>query len=402
MTHRPRTTAGHVAGLLSPAVAVTGRLSLERGAAPRLHRLGAAIRARPTRRMRALVAGPGGRLAWHGAAAPPAPRGRAAVVRPLAVATCDMDRLVALGRGPFPLPLQIGHECVAEVIAVGDEVTTVAVGERVVVPFQVSCGTCPACRRGHTGNCLAVPPLSMYGFGVVGGHWGGAVADELAVPFADAMLVGLPSGVDPVAVASVADTVCDGHRHVAPHLPPLLAEDPDTPVTILAGVDRVPRYSPSGALYAGLAARALGARAVTVVDSRRAVRDLADGLGLRGIPPAELRGVPPARLVVDSSGSPRGLRAALQATAADGVCSSAGGLHTAVRVPTAVMFARNQTLHLGRTHARAGIPAVLDLVARGALRPEGVTTTVADLDDAPRALGAHYRSDEVKTVLTAG
>ena len=41
--------------------------------------------------------------------------------------------------------------------------------------------------------------------------------EQLAVPYADAMLVALPDGIEPVAAASVADNVCDAHRHVAPH-----------------------------------------------------------------------------------------------------------------------------------------------------------------------------------------
>uniref|UniRef100_UPI0014839C56 alcohol dehydrogenase catalytic domain-containing protein n=1 Tax=Mycobacterium avium TaxID=1764 RepID=UPI0014839C56 len=90
---------------------------------------------------------------------------------------------------------------VAEVVDVGDEVSSVRVGDRVVVPFQISCGRCSACRRGHTGSCLSVPPASMYGFGISGGLWGGALADLMAVPFADAMLVALPDGVEPAGPA---------------------------------------------------------------------------------------------------------------------------------------------------------------------------------------------------------
>ena len=58
------------------------------------------------------------------------------------------------------------------------------------------------CRNRLTGNCRSVPPISMYGFGVAGGAWSGAFSEQVAVPYADAMLVPLPAGVDPVAVAS--------------------------------------------------------------------------------------------------------------------------------------------------------------------------------------------------------
>ena len=85
---------------------------------------------------------------------------------------------MGLGATPFLTPLHFGHECVAEVLSVGSEVTECRPGQRVVVPFQISCGACAACSAGRTGNCHTVPPISMYGFGVAGGHWGGAVAES--------------------------------------------------------------------------------------------------------------------------------------------------------------------------------------------------------------------------------
>jgi alcohol dehydrogenase len=64
-----------------------------------------------------------------------------------------------------------------------------------------------------------------------------------------------------------------------------------------------------------------------------------------------------------------------------------------------MMFGRNVTLHIGRSHARPQIPAVLDLVAAGKIRPAEVTTVVAPLDDAPRALREHVVGEATKTVL---
>jgi alcohol dehydrogenase len=391
---------------LSPTAAVAGHVALERDAPLRLRRLRAAAgdrlreRSRPTRpKMRALVAYPGGRLHWNSLPAPRAPGPLGAVVHPIAVATCDLDRALILGRTPFPLPFCVGHECVAEVLSVGSRVATVHPGQRVVVPFQISCGACGSCRHGLTANCASVPPISMYGFGVGGGHWGGALSDELAVPFADAMLVPLPEGVDPAAAASVADNVADGYRHVAPHLPSVLHREPDAEVRIIGSPERRSPYSASISLYAGLVALALGAHRVRLVDDRPWVREQAQRLGLEALTPAEGRHLPPAALVVDGGAHPRSLRDALHATAPDGICSSVGMLHRHARVPVALMYGRNATLHVGRAHARAVIPGVLELVAAGRLRPEQVTTSVGDLDDAPRALSAHARGNATKTVL---
>jgi alcohol dehydrogenase len=379
---------------------------LERDRLRRLRRLtatvgdGARQKVRPTRpRMRALIAAPGGRLRWRDVPAPSPPGPLGAIVHPIAASTCDLDCPLALGATQLPLPLHLGHECVAEVLAVGERVATVRVGDRVVVPFQINCGLCEPCRAGHTGNCASVPPISMYGMGLGAGHWGGAFSDELAVPYADAMLVPLPEGIDPIAAASVADNVCDAHRHIAPHLPPLLQANPDTEVLILGATDPQTLFTASLPLYTGLIARAYGARNIAFADARPSVRAHAERLGLEALHPRKLRRRRPAPLVLDTNAN-EGL--ALANTAPDGVCSSSGGLHRSGRIPLLRMYVRNATLYVGRTHARALIPQVLDLMADGRLRPQDIPMTVASLDDAPAVLREHFLGGEsVKAVLTA-
>jgi alcohol dehydrogenase len=383
------------------------RVALERERGLRARRLGEAARDRARERrsstrarMRALALGPGARFAWKDAPAPALPCPDGAIVHPIAAATCDLDRVLALGRTPFALPLHFGHECVAEVLSVGERVARVRPGARVIVPFQISCGSCARCRAGLTANCERVPPISMYGFGVGGGHWGGAFSEQLAVPYADAMLVELPAGIEPAAAVSVADNVSDSYRHIGPHLPALLERDPDGEVLILGATRPRTPYGGSLPLYAGLIARALGARRIRLLDARANVRSQAERLGLSALPAGERRGLSPAPLVLDLSGESRGLGAALRLTGEDGVCTSAGGLHARARIPTGLMFGRNVTYHVGRTHARSVIPHVLALMADGSLRPELVTSRVGRLDDAPRELRAHTLGDETKTVLT--
>jgi alcohol dehydrogenase len=283
----------------------------------------------------------------------------------------------------------------------GERVTTVRTRQRVALPFEINCGDCGACRAGLTSNCASVPPLSMYGFGVGAGHWGGVLADRVAVPYADAMLVPLPDGVDPAAAASVSDTICDGYRHIGPHLPRLLERDPDAEVMIVAALTRRTLFAASVPLYAGMVARALGARRVRLVDARAGVRAAAERLGLTPLRPEELRRARPAALVVAATATRKGLWAALGATAPDGICSSVGGLHRSARIPVMRLYGRNVTLHIGRTDARATMPPALELMSAGRFRPEEVFSTLGSLEDAPALLDRHYRTDDIKTVLTA-
>jgi alcohol dehydrogenase len=197
----------------------------------------------------------------------------------------------------------------------------------------------------------------------------------------------------------VSDNVCDGHRHVAPHLPAILEREPDAEVLIIAGMSRRSRFSASVSLYAGLAAHALGARRVRLVDARPGVRAHAERLGLTALAPSDLGGLDPAPLVVDSSASRQGLRAALRLTAEDGICTSSGGLHASVRIPSGLMYARNVTYHVGRSNARALIPQVLELMAARSVRPGEVTTTLGRLEEAPRLLREHVLGDATKTIL---
>src|SRR5271170_4018018 len=168
--------------------------------------------------MRQLTFEEAGRYSWREAPEPEITTPEQALVRPLLVACCDLDIAVARGRAPLPPGYAVGHEGLAEVVAVGDDVSGVEVGDRVVVPFQISCGTCRECRRGVTGSCGSVPLMAAYGMAPIAGlDGGGFMSDLVLVPYADAMLIPIPDGVDPVAIASLSDNIPDGWRAVGPY-----------------------------------------------------------------------------------------------------------------------------------------------------------------------------------------
>ncbi len=116
-----------------------------------------------------------GHLEWREVPVPSLQHPAQAIVRPIAVATCDLDAALIRGQTPFTGPFAFGHEFIAEVIQVGEAVQQITAGQLVIVPFQISCGTCARCQRGQTGDCLAVQALSMYGLAPVAKEWGGAL-----------------------------------------------------------------------------------------------------------------------------------------------------------------------------------------------------------------------------------
>ena len=319
------------------------------------------------------------RVEWWDVDAPQLKGPGEALVRPLAVSTCDLDTAILAGAAPLPGPFPLGHECVAEVIETGD--SNLRAGQLVSVPFQISCGGCDSCRRGRTGDCERVRRLSMYGLGQMGGEWGGFLSDAVRVPFAGAMLVALPDGVDPAAAASVSDNVSDGWRTVAGPL----EREPGAPVLVVSDTQSL-------GLYAAAVAVALGAERVDYLDADAGRLERAAAVGAN---PVQREGDHPHRLgpfpiTVAASADSAALHCALRSTAPGGFCTSAGiFFEPETPLPMLEMYTNGVTLHTGRVHARAAMPAVLDLIASGRLRPELVTGRTVAWDDAATALAEH-------------
>jgi threonine dehydrogenase-like Zn-dependent dehydrogenase len=316
-----------------------------------------------------------GRAQWTDVPVPVLTGDVDALVRPIAVATCDLDTWINAGGFPLPLPYALGHEFVAEVLAVGDSVRGVAVGDVVGVPFQISCGTCGRCARGLTSDCTSVHRGSAYGLGTIGGtEWGGAMADVVRVPYADAMLVPVPPGVSPEVVASL-DNIPDGWRTVVPHL----ADAPEKRVLVVGGV--------SVGLYAVAVARAFGAE-VTYVDSHERRRGIAERLGATvafdtGLNKGKFPITVNAGVTVDE------LRLAIASTEPGGVCTNAGIFIGDVGLPLGQMYTRGIRFVTGRVAARPIMPELLALVADGRLDPSLVTATTANWSAAERAWSEH-------------
>lgn len=127
--------------------------------------------------------------------ADPAPPAGGVVLRVLACGVCRSDWHIWSGARAVPLPHVPGHEYCGEVVALGAGVTRWSVGDRVIAPFILACGTCPACQAGEQTICAgqALPGITS----------AGAFAEYLAVPFADANLAALPEGLDTAVAAGM-------------------------------------------------------------------------------------------------------------------------------------------------------------------------------------------------------
>ncbi|MFJ3673299.1 zinc-binding dehydrogenase [Streptomyces sp. NPDC090106] len=312
------------------------------------------------------------KVEWREAADPAVRSAQEAIVAPVAATTCDVDSAILAGHGFIDPPFALGHECVAQVTDVGTEVTTVAPGDLVVVPWSVNCGTCENCRNKLTAHCTAVPHMAMYG-APIGGSWGGLFSDLVRVPYADAMLVPLPGGLDPVVMASASDNWSLSWRLVAPHL----RARPGARVLVIA--------RGSIGLYVCDIARALGASDILYVDPDAEHRKLAEGFGARTAEVLE-----PAKhgfdLAVEATGRVDQLALAVSSLAPEGICESAGNHFRPGELPLLDMYLTGVTLRIARDNVRAHIPDALALAASGTVTPERVVSHTLDWEDLPDAL----------------
>lgn len=369
-------------------------------------------RASSLRTMKQLTYVGKGRLEWWDAPRPVLLAPTDALVRPFAVARCDIETaffrhnlspllrlgvashllsprlLDDFGARPLSGPMGVGHECVAQITEIGSEVSARRVGDVVVVPYQISCGACQLCNRGRTAQCVTERPSPISAFGGFADPnqaWGGMLSDSLRVPFADHMLVPLPPVLDPASYASSSDNMVDGYRAVAPHLKEL----PGAPVFVVGGRAR------SIGLYAVAAAVALGSEQVVYVDWDEERLRTAELLGATPLPGPFKKLSTSSKVLerfpisVEASGKSSGLSLAMKALSVCGTCTVVA-LHWAKtsKLPLWDMYARNLNLQTGLVDARSHLPELLQLASTGKLDARSVVTTVASWSDAPDALVA--------------
>ncbi|WP_329485441.1 glutathione-dependent formaldehyde dehydrogenase [Kitasatospora sp. NBC_01246] len=123
------------------------------------------------------------------------------IVKITTTGLCGSDLHLYEVLGPFLDPGDIlGHEPMGVVQEVGPEVTAVRPGDRVVVPFNVSCGTCFTCVQGLHSQCETTQVreygtgASLFGYTKLYGQVPGGQAELLRVPFGNTLPIKVPQG----------------------------------------------------------------------------------------------------------------------------------------------------------------------------------------------------------------
>lgn len=141
-----------------------------------------------------------------------------AIVRVLRSCICGSDLHLYHGLVPDTRVGSIfGHEFVGEVVDVGSGVRNLKVGDRVLVPFNIFCGTCYFCQRELYSNCHNVNPEAtavggIYGYSHTTGGYDGGQAEYVRVPFADIGPTVIPPDIHIEDAVLLTDVVPTGYQ----------------------------------------------------------------------------------------------------------------------------------------------------------------------------------------------
>lgn len=327
--------------------------------------------------MKALFYTGAAQLEWQETPNPKIQEATDAIVMPRAVAACDLDRKIARGAAPMPPPFILGHEFSGDVIQVGENVDNLKVGDRVMASFQPSCGGCYSCAIKRSSACQSVPPTSMYGIGVAGGNWAGAMADQIRVPWADVNLKVVPGNIDLASLAPASDNLADGLRAV------------DVPLQQRPGASVLVAGDGSIALYTVLCALFLGSEEVSFASSDDLGLQIAESLGATCLPITKWpRKLASHEITMDCTNNQRGLSTVVRSTKPAGICTS-GSIYFGADVPMPLsdMYMKGISFHTGRVDSASQLDRVVDLIQSG-LDLNKIQPAYLPMDDAIDALAS--------------
>ncbi len=348
-----------------------------------------------------------------------------AVVRMTTTGLCGSDLHLYEVLGPFMNTGDIlGHEPMGVVEEVGPAVTGLAPGDRVVMPFQISCGTCYFCRQGLQTQCETTQVreqgmgAALYGYTEMYGAVPGAQAELLRVPYADYNPIKVPEGPPDERFVYLSDVLPTAWQAVA------YADVPEDGTLVVLGA------GPIGDMSVRIA-RHLGRRVIAVdlvperlerVRERGAetldlkehaknvgdvVRELTDGRGAESVIDAvgmEAHGAPLAKaaqsmtgVLPDALAKPFMQKAAIDRLAALYTALDAvrrGGTISLIGVyggsadplPLLTMFDKQVQLRMGQANVRRWVDDILPLLGNDdPLGVDSFATHRLPLDQAPEA-----------------
>jgi threonine dehydrogenase-like Zn-dependent dehydrogenase len=325
----------------------------------------------------------------------------------------------------------LGHEFMGRVVEVGAEVKKLRRGDRVVVPFCISCGQCSQCQRQHWSCCENSNPNAtmsetMLGHGVAGlfgyshltGGYAGGQARYVRVPFADIGPLKIESDLPDDKVLFLSDIFPTGYMAAEN-----CAIQPGRSVVAIWGCGPVGQFAIRSALLLGAAKvfaidnvperlrLAEQAGAITIEDGDDALDRLKaltggrgpdcciDAVGLEAHGSAYDKAKQTMKLEQDR---PYALRRAMRAVRPGGNLSIAGvyaGFDD--KIPLGAVFNKGVTIRMGQTHVQRYMQPLLQLVQDGKIDPSFVITHRLPLSRAPQAYETFCNKEDgcIKVVL---
>lgn len=316
-----------------------------------------------------------------------------ALVRVEASGICGSDLHIYHGRVPVEPGFTIGHEFVGTVVAAGDDVERVAVGDRVLGTFHTACATCTSCLRGDYHRCRN---QRTFGHGSHLGDLQGAQAEMLLVPRANLTLRRVPEGMSAEVALFAGDVMGTGYHAIA-HAG---MQAGDTVAVLGLG--------PVGlcAVQAAIAGGAVQVFAVDTVEERLAMAERF------GATPLHLTEADPKKVVraateglgvdvvVDAVGDPGPLALAVSLARDAGTVSGIGAYAGKGEVPLGLAWLKGLQLRLGLANVIAHVDRVLALMEAGKLDPSPLVTHHMSLDQADEAYRIYDNREALKIVLT--
>lgn len=366
---------------------------------------------------------------------------RDAIVKVTSTAICGSD--LHLYNGYIPSMQKgdiLGHEFMGEVVEVGPEVKKLKAGDRVVVPFTISCGRCYYCQRGQASLCDNSNPNAwmvekLYGYGTAGlygyshmmGGYAGGQAQYVRVPFADSGPIKVPKSLKDEQVLFLSDIFPTGYQ---------AAKNCDIkPGDVVAvwGCGPVGQFAIKSALMLGaervIAIDRVSERLDMVRQHANGRTDIVDYSSTDVMDQVkELTGGRGPDACIDAVGMeahgfgflgwydvikqtmmletdrPTALREAIMSCGKGGTVSIPGVYGGIIdKMPLGAAFGKGLTFKMGQTHVPSFMPKLLEHIEKGDIDPSFVITHRVRLEDAPDAyeMFRDKRDACVKVVMSA-